>query len=278
MTELEMAAAASLDAYPAAAVTMTEAGQGWFGTAMAGKAARLAVAAWAAAVNGDGALLASTADPDARHWLLNPVRKAWAIDAGPLVTEITIWKAEPAAEPPELGVTWRFTGRQRPLEHEPEPERGLARPSGWTDAEQVFVGNMTLAFTASGSGAWPWRLARGHVSTLDDYLGYTFVSRFETAEECRRRTGTSAGDGVLVPSDAYLLDAGFAEHDVKWGSSAELELSSDPAPTREEAEKLIWPAIWAQTRRGLGEGDWRPSLGSLRVIRLLEPPPTGDVG
>jgi hypothetical protein len=276
MSEFEMVAAASLDAYPVAAATMTEAGQGWFGTVMAGKAARLAVAAWAAAVDGDDALLASIADPNAAHWLLNPVRKAWAIAAGPLVTEITIWKVEPAAESAELGVTWRFTGRQRPV----EPEPGLARPHGWTDAEQIFVGNMTLAFTGSRAeaGAWPWRLAQGHVSTLDDYLGYTFVSRFETAEECRRRTGTSAGDGVLVPSDTYLLDAGFAEHDVKWGSSAELEVSSNPAPTREEAEKLIWPAIWAQTERVLGEGDWRPSLCSLRMTRLLGPPPTGDDG
>jgi hypothetical protein len=204
---------------------------------------------------------------------MNPVSKAWVIAAGPLVTGITIWKAEPAAEPAELGVIWRFTGRQRPLAHEPEP--GFARPRGRTAVEQIFVGNMTLAFTASGSGAWPWRLAQGSVSTLDDYLGYTFVSRFETAEEYRRRTGTSAGVGVLVPSDTYLVDAGFFDHDIKWGSSAQLEVSSDPPPTREEAEKLIWPAIRAQTERDLGPGDWRPSLSSLRMTRLLGPPPAG---
>jgi hypothetical protein len=117
------------------------------------------------------------------------------------------------------------------------------------------------------------------VETLDAHLGYTFVSRFETAEEYRRRTGTSAGDGVLVPTDTYLLDAGFFDHDVKWGSSARLEVSSDPAPTREEAEKLSWPGIWAQTRRELGEGDGRPSLSTLRMTRLLgAPPPLGDVG
>jgi hypothetical protein len=273
MSEFEMVAAVSLDAYPAAAAAMTESGQGWFGTVMAGEAARLAVAAWAAAVNGDDALLASIAEPNAARWLLNPVRKAWAIAPGPVVTEMTIWSVKPAGEPAELGVSWRFTGRQRPVE--PTPEPGLARPRGWTDAEQVFVATMTLAFT--GSGTWPWRLAHGHVSTLDDYLGYTFTSRFETAAECRRRTGTSAADGALVPTDAYLLDAGFAEHDVKFGSSAQLEVSSDPAPTREEAEKLIWPAIWAQTRQALGEGDWRPSLGSLTMIRLLGPAPAGDV-
>jgi hypothetical protein len=55
MSEFEMVAAASLDAYPVAVETMTEVGQGWFGTVMAGEAARLAVAARAAAVNGDDA-------------------------------------------------------------------------------------------------------------------------------------------------------------------------------------------------------------------------------
>jgi len=273
MNEFEMVETAGLDAYPAAAATMTEAGGGWFGTVMAGKAARLAVAAWATAVNGDGTLLASIADDEAAHWLLNPVRKAWAIAAGPLLTELTIWKLEPAAEPAELGVIWRFTGRQRPVE--PKPEPGLALPRGWTNDEQIFVGNMTLGFI--GSGAWPWRLSHGHVATLDDYLGYTFVSRFETAQEYRRRTRTPAGDGVLVPTDTYLLDAGFADHDVKWGSSAQLEVSSEPAPTREEAERLIWSAIWAETRRALGDGDWRPSLSSLFMIRLLGPAAAGDM-
>jgi hypothetical protein len=274
MTESEMVEAISVDANPVAAAVMTEAGEGWFGAAMVAKEARLAVAAWATAVNGDDTRLASMADPDAANWLLYPVRKAWAIASGPVVTKITIWTVKPAAEPPELGVTWRFTGRQRPVEPRP-PEPGLARPSGWTDVEQVFVGNLTLAFT--GPTAWPWRLAHGRVSTLDDYLGYKFISRFETAEECRRRLETSAGDGMLVPTNTYLLVAGFAEHDYKFGSSARLEVSSEPVPTREEAEKLIWPAIWAETRRALGEEDWRPSLGWLDMIRLLGPAPSGDV-
>jgi hypothetical protein len=229
MTEFEMVEAISVDAYRVAAAVMTEAGEGWFGADMAARGARLAVAAWATAVNGDDSRLASMADPDAANWLLHPVRKAWAIAPGPVVTEITIWTVKPAAEPPELGVTWRFTGRQRPVEPRP-PEPGLARPSGWTDVEQVFVGNLTLAFT--GPAAWPWRLTHGHVSTLDDYLGYTFVSRFETAEECRRRLGTSAGGGVLVPTETYLLVAGFAEHDYKFGSSAR------PRPATQSADRL----------------------------------------
>jgi hypothetical protein len=273
MSEFEMVAAARLDAYPAAAAGMTEAGDGWFGTVMAGKAARLAVTAWLMAVNGDGSALAAMADGDAAHWLLNPVREEWVIAAGPLVTEIVISGVDPAADPPELRVTWRFTGRQR---IEPALGPGDAVPWDWTDGEQIFAGLLTLELT--GSGASPWRLTHGHVETLDAHLGYTFVSRFETPEEYRRRTGTSAGAGVLVPTDTYLLDAGFAEHDEKFGSSARLEVSSDPAPTREEAEKLIWPAIWAETHRALGEGEWRPSLGWLDMIRLLGPPPAGDAG
>jgi hypothetical protein len=129
MTESEMVEAIGVDASPVAAAVMAEAGEGWFGPAMAAREARLAVAAWATAVNGDDTRLASMADPDAAHWLLYPVRKAWAIAPRPVVTEITIWTVKPAAEPPELGVTWRFTGRQRPVEPRP-PEPGLARPSG----------------------------------------------------------------------------------------------------------------------------------------------------
>ena len=252
---------------------MTEATEGWFGPVVAGQAARLAVGAWVTAVNGDESALAAIADADAAHWLLNPVRKNWVIAAGPVVTEIVISGADPAADPPELRVAWRFTGRQR---IEPALGPGDAVPRDWTDGEQIFVGLLTLELT--GSGAPPWRLTYGHVETLDAHLGYTFVSRFETPDEYRRRAGTGPGAEVLVPTDTYLLIAGFAEHDERFGSSARLEVSSDPAPTRAEAERLIWPAIWAETRRALGAGEWRPSLGWLDVIRLLGPPPAGGAG
>ena len=274
MTESEMVEAISVDANPVAAAALTESGQGWFGMAMAAREARRAVAAWATAVNGDGTRLASMADPDAAHWLLYPVRKAWAIAPGPVVTEITIWTVKPAAEPPELGVAWRFTGRQRPVEPGP-PEPGLARPSGWSDAEQVFVGNLTLAFT--GPAAWPWRLTHGHVSTLDDYLGYTFTSR--------SRRPRSAG-GVRGPPPATGCWC-RRTRTCSWPGSPSTMRSSAPrpgwkcpatsAPARDAAEKLIWPAIWAETSRALGPGDWRPSLGWLDMIRLLGPAPAGDV-
>lgn len=271
MSEFDMVARASLEVYPAVAAVLNKGGDGWFGQDMAVKVARRAVAAWAAAVNGDDAPLAAMADRDAVHWLLNPVRKAWAIAPGPVVTEMAIWAVEPAADPAELDVSWQFTGRQRPVE--PTPEPGLALPSGWSDAEQAFVGMMTLAFT--GPPAWPWRLARGHVSTLDDHLGYRFVSRLETAAEFRRRTGveadTAAGTSVLGPTDDYLVIADFAEHDEKFGSWAQLEVSGDPPPTRTEAHELIWPAIWEECARGLGPGEWRPSLNTLSLVRLLGP-------
>jgi hypothetical protein len=267
VSEFEMVQAAELDAYPAEAALMTEAGDGWFGTDMAGKAARLAVAAWAMAVNGDDSTLAAIAEPDAAHYLIFPVGKDWVVARGPLVTEIKIWLLEVAADPPVLGVKWQFTGQARRRDGGLDGTGpGSAQPVA---GESLFVGMLKLTFT--GSRAWPWRLASGHVSTLDEHLGWTFDSRIETAEEYRRRTGTVAGTGVLIPTDTYLLVAGFFDHDIKFGSSARTEVSSDPAPTRDEAAKLSWPAIWAETRRALGEGDWRPSLASLHMIRLLGP-------
>jgi hypothetical protein len=284
MNEADMVAAADLGAYPVVAVTMTEGGDGPFGTVAVSEVARQAVVAWAKAVNGDVSALAAMADLDVDepgYFLLNPVFKQWIIAPGPVVTQIRIYRVEPFTEPPELSLTWRFTGRQalRGVAAEPRAAPAADRaaepapvPWDWTDGEQVFVGNITVALAASGA----WRLARGGVSTLDAYLGYRFTSRTETAAEYRRRTGSSSADSVLAPTDVYVLDAYFAEHNERFGSSARLEVSSDSEPAREEAEQLIWPEIWAEVERELGQGDWQPSLDSLTMIRLLGPAPGGD--
>lgn len=107
-------------------------------------------------------------------------------------------------------------------------------------------------------------------------LGYVFTSRRETAEEYRRRT-TSAESPAESPAVAgpaqrvFRLTAGFAEHDERLGSSASVEVRREKAPSLQEAEKLIWPAIWEVTIGALGDGDWRPSLNWLDVIELLQP-------
>jgi hypothetical protein len=123
----------------------------------------------------------------------------------------------------------------------------------------------------TGSEPWAWRLDPGsHLLTLDDYLGYTFAGSTETEEACRERT---AAREPLAPTDTYLLVADFAEHDERFGSTATVEVSSDPAPTREVAARLVEPAMQAECVRWRGgvAGDYRPSLSSLRVIRLLGP-------
>jgi hypothetical protein len=263
MSEAEMVEAVEPDVYPGAAAAMTEAGGGWFGRELAVKAARHAITAWAMAVNGDQTALAAIADPDRVDWLLYPERyhssrRQWVIAPGPVLTELAITRLESDADPPELAVKWQFTGRRRWVDSG-EPE----------DEEQGFVGILGLTF--AGSQAWPWRLDSGsHVQTQDDYLGYTFATSTESEEEYRERTGAR---GPLGPTDTYLLVAGFAEHDEKFASTAEVEVSSDPAPTREEAERLVGPAMQAECVRWRGGvvGDWRPSLSSLRVIRLLGP-------
>jgi hypothetical protein len=273
MSESEMVAAAELDVYPDAAAAMTEVGDGWFGRERAVKAARHALTAWAMAVNGDQTALAAMADPDRVDWLLNPEsyhswRRQWVIAPGPVLTELAITRIEADAEPPQLDVKWQFTGRRRWVDAEPGAASGAQTP-GERDDELAFVG--ILGLTLSGSDAWPWRLGSGsHVQTLDDYLGYTFASGTETEDECRQRTGARE---PLAPTDVYLLVADFAEHDEKFGSIATVEVSSDPAPTREEAARLVEPAMQAECVRWRGgvAGEYHPSLARLRVIRLLGP-------
>ena len=268
MNEAEMVGAVELDVYPDAAAAMTEAGGGWFGRELAVRAARQAVAAWATAVNGDQTALAALADiPDRVGWLIfpdsdHPWREQWAVAPGPVLTELTIWRLEPAADPPELDVKWRFTGRQRWADAD---AGGIAGRDG---DELSFVGMLTLKFI--GSGAWPWRLTLGSVKTLDAYLGYTFASGIETVQECLQRTTARE---PLAPTDTYLLVADFTEDDVKFGSAVRVEVSSDPAPTREEAARLVEPAMQQECVqwRGGDVGDWHPTLRHLRVVRLLGP-------
>jgi hypothetical protein len=239
----------------------TESGDGWLSADLAAKVARLAVTAWARAVNGDGATLSAVADPDVAQYLLNPIGKDWVVAPGAVVTGIEICGSGTSAGVRKLDVKWWFTGRQR--------HSGSAAPPGWTGYGGDFVGMLSLAFTGPG----PWRLTSGHVDTLDGYLGYRFISRDETAGEYRTRTGSAAAAGALVPSDTYQLVAGFAEHDEKFGGSATTEVLSQTAPARDEAQRLAESAVAAETERALGPGDWRPSLNWLDMVRLLEEVP-----
>jgi hypothetical protein len=223
--------------------------------AAAAAAARRAVDAWELAVNGDDAALAALAEPDVMHWLMHPVYKAWQIASGPSVTSVRV---TPGAEPALLWVKFEFAGRRR-----------FADPPGQDDSETPFAGLLQLRQADGGS----WRLTSGQVQTLDEYLGYVFTRRRETPEEYRQRAAGSSGPG---PGPGFRLLAGFAEHDEKFGSSAEVVVRWGTAPTRDEAVQLIWPAIEEETARALGAGDWRPSLNWLDLIELLDEPPEAE--
>jgi hypothetical protein len=133
------------------------------------------------------------------------------------------------------------------------------------EEETVFAGLLSLVLHGTG----PWRLASGHVQTLDEFLGYTFTSRQETPGEYAERTGSLDPPEAAGPTRRFRLTAGFFEHDVRFGSSATIEVEREAAPARDEAVQLVWPAIEQETARALGEGDWRPSLSSLKVVELL---------
>jgi hypothetical protein len=85
-------------------------------------------------------------------------------------------------------------------------------------------------------------------------------------------TGSSASPVAVLPLRTFRLTVGFADHDVRFGSSAWIRVQQEIAPAREEAGKMIWPAIWKVTQKALCDGDWRPPLSWLDVTELLDGP------
>ncbi len=105
--------------------------------------------------------------------------------------------------------------------------------------------------------------------------GYFFTRQPETAEEYRRRTADPADPAQTGPAESgslrtFRVTAGFAEHNEKLGSTATVIVRRETAPERAEAERLVWQAVEAETRRVLGDGDWWPSLNWLDVVELQE--------
>jgi len=257
--------AVSLEIFASVAETMRQAQalDDRFGADYVSRTARQVVTAWAMAVDGDDAALAAIARPDAFYWLMHPDQERWQVTPDPRVTRIQVSSLEPDGEPPRFRVHFEFVGR-----------RQFADPTQVekADGDPTFVGLLNLSLTASG----PWHLDSGHVTTLDKYLGYVFTSRRETTEEYHRRTGSSRAPAAATgPLHRYRVIAGFAEHDERFGSRAEVEVQREAAPTRYEAVDLVWPAIDGETSMALGEGDWQPSLLWVDVIGLLDKPPGG---
>jgi hypothetical protein len=255
----DLAEAASPEVYAAVAEAMRQAGarDSRLGADAVIGAIRRAIAAWVLAADGDETALAAVAEPQAAHFLLHPSGGRWQVAPGPAVTLIQIWGFEPDAEPSRVRVSWRFTGRRRFTDPGPNATA--------EEGETTFVGLLDLTLTGSGQ----WQLSSGHVDTLDGYLGYVFTSRRETADEYRKRTGSSVVPDPTRNHRVFRLTSGFAEHDERLGSTASVDVRRETAPTRDEAEKLIQPAIWDATVQALGDGDWRPSMNWLDVIELL---------
>jgi hypothetical protein len=266
--------AAPLAASPFAEEGMRQAGarDERCGAEFVGETARQAVAAWVMAADGYDGALAAIASENTVYWLMNPVGKDWRVAPGPKVTGIKVSGLHLEQDPAELLFSFRFEGRPQ-FADTGQKDRTAA-------GDEIFAGVMSMTLPGSG----PWQLSHGHVQTLDDSLGYVFARRRESAAEYRERVGWApgapltagpvpTGPGAAGRGRGYLIVAGFADHDVRFGAEAKVEVRRESAPSREEAEALIWPAIWEVTAEALGEGDWRPSLSWLDVAELLDQPP-----
>jgi hypothetical protein len=98
---------------------------------------------------------------------------------------------------------------------------------------------------------------------------YRFISRPETPEEYRWRTGRAWAAGAL-PARRFRIQADYAEHDEKIGGGVHAFVEQDTVPTRAQAEQIGWPLVRAAVERRLGPGDWRPSLSTIEVRWLLD--------
>ncbi len=264
MSESELVAliqAASLEAPDSVIEIMRHAGErdDRFGSDFVGTTARLAVVTWAKAVGGDETALKEIGQPEAVHRLMHPVRKPWQIAPDPSVTKIEIRALDVDTEPARLRLVFHFVGRRR------FDDPGQADTAA--DSEMPFVGLLDL--TLSAGQPWPWHISSGRVETLDEFLGYVFTSRRETPQEYQQRTGSPGGMAVDETAGRFRLVAGFAEHDERFSSAVEIDVRRESAPTRNEAERLVWPAIAEKVTAALGEGDWRPSLNWLDVVELV---------
>jgi hypothetical protein len=229
---------------------------------------RRVIAAWAAAAGaGQDDPLGAAARPAAISLLLHPDRarpRARLIAADVLVDRIYVSGIAPDREPPRLSLEFTYGARRSVAEpgtgtvltaDDPAPERAEYREH-WQLA-------------ADGARPWPWRLWYGFTETVEELSYYNFLSRLESPEEYRGRTGRpwpAAGP----PARRFRIQADYAEHDEKIGGAVVIIVEQDAAPPRAAAEQLAWPLVQAEVQDRLGPGEWRPSLNTIEVLGLLD--------
>jgi hypothetical protein len=236
-----------------------------FSPAVIEASVRRILAAWAAsAAAGDDGPLAAVARPEAVQILLHPDRahrRARLVVRDLAVSRAYVNGIAPGDDPPLLWVEVSGTARR----YVAEP--GGVALAGEPDAPTSFIEHWSL--TADGAPPWPWRLSFGHTEVVEDRVSYHFISRPESPEEYRRRTGR-AWPADAPPARRFRIQASYAEHDEKIGGGVHLVVDQDTVPSRAEAERLVWPLVDAEVQDRLGPGEWRPSLNSIEVLALLD--------
>ena len=243
------------------------AGDGRFSAGFIASAVRRAITAWALAADGDDTAFAAAATEEAIAGLRSSRiagQRARVVVRDPRVTSITVTELRAEASPPLVKILFHYSARR----YVEDRNTGVLL-SGDRDAVGQYVDFWQLRLT--GAAPWPWQLTSGLTQSLFSVLGYTFVSGQETPGQYRERTGVAPAPGA-GPAGRFALRADFAEHDERLGGSVLIVVAQGRPPSPQEAEKLVFPAIEAETTRRLGEGDWRPTLNYLEVRQLLAGP------
>ena len=196
----------------------------------------------------------ATVDADSGHG-------DWAV-RDPTLWLVFVTGPEYGVEPPGLAVTVYVAGR-RWLRGEPEPadDISMASTEHWN-----FVVTWPMVLPAEG----PWRLGDGMAETLEEVIGYRFVSRRETTGEYEVRTGSESVRPQAPATRRFLLVASMVDHASYTGGTASTIVERQAPPTRLEAEDLVRPAMQAELRRTRGDAEYQPTITALASYELLD--------
>jgi hypothetical protein len=157
---------------------------------------------------------------------------------------------------------------------------------GYRDAPTVVWLFLTIA--PEGPEGAEWQMIKGHTATEEQIYGYRYVTRQETEDEYRERTGSSdpASPNRLsrpvsepqasgAASRSYRITGSWADHDYRVADRATVlvTLPSSLFPERADAERLLWDDAEARFKeREPGAGDFQPTWSALEVVELRPDP------
>ena len=134
-------------------------------------------------------------------------------------------------------------------------------------AEPQF--EQSIVLTPDDALPWPWRIAGGFTVQTESSRRTRFASRRETPAEYRERVGAEPPQRARAVR-RFRLDANFLEDDNRINDHAVLVIERERAPTLEDAERLLWPAVFHALGSSPELDEYWPRYVSIEARELLD--------